>query len=275
MLMFEQTTEYSYRDPAAYIENGVIYLFFTLVENTPERQYFYVAMSQSTDFINWSKPRVLTEKDNLKNYSSPGNVIKYKGEYYLCVQTYPREDGQIYGNENSRIFMMKSKNLINWESPVLLKVKGDISESDMGRMIDPYILQDNDKFMCFFKQNGVSFSTSTDLINWKFQGFTECGENVCVLKNNDEYIIFNSPENGINIMTTKDFKSFNELTTLYLNQQDKPWAKDRITAGFVLEVSSVSPYKYAMIYHGDNEDNYLFGASLAVAFSNDLCVWYE
>lgn len=275
MLMFEQTTEYSYRDPAAYIENGVIYLFFTLVENTPERQYFYVAMSQSTDFINWSKPRVLTEKDNLKNYSSPGNVIKYKGEYYLCVQTYPREDGQIYGNENSRIFMMKSKNLINWESPVLLKVKGDISESDMGRMIDPYILQDNDKFMCFFKQNGVSFSTSTDLINWKFQGFTECGENVCVLKNNDEYIIFNSPENGINIMTTKDFKSFNDLTTLYLNQQDKPWAKDRITAGFVLEVSSVSPYKYAMIYHGDNEDNYLFGASLAVAFSNDLCVWYE
>ena len=275
MLIFEQTTEYSYRDPAAYIENGVIYLFFTLVENTPERQYFYVAMSQSTDFINWSKPRVLTEKDNLKNYSSPGNVIKYKGEYYLCVQTYPREDGQIYGNENSRIFMMKSKNLINWESPVLLKVKGDISESDMGRMIDPYILQDNDKFMCFFKQNGVSFSTSTDLINWKFQGFTECGENVCVLKNNDEYIIFNSPENGINIMTTKDFKSFNDLTTLYLNQQDKPWAKDRITAGFVLEVSSVSPYKYAMIYHGDNEDNYLFGASLAVAFSNDLCVWYE
>ncbi len=275
MLIFEQTTEYSYRDPVAYIENGVIYLFFTLVENTPERQYFYVAMSQSTDFINWSKPRVLTEKDNLKNYSSPGNVIKYKGEYYLCVQTYPREDGQIYGNENSRIFMMKSKNLINWESPVLLKVKGDISESDMGRMIDPYILQDNDKFMCFFKQNGVSFSTSTDLINWKFQGFTECGENVCVLKNNDEYIIFNSPENGINIMTTKDFKSFNDLTTLYLNQQDKPWAKDRITAGFVLEVSSVSPYKYAMIYHGDNEDNYLFGASLAVAFSNDLCVWYE
>ena len=275
MLLFEQTNKYSYRDPAAYIENGTIYLFFTLVENTPERQYFYVAMSQSKDFKSWTEPKILTEKDNLKNYSSPGNVIKYKGEYYLCVQTYPREDGQIYGNENSRIFMMKSKNLINWESPVLLKVKGDISESDMGRMIDPYILQDNDKFMCFFKQNGVSFSTSTDLINWKFQGFTECGENVCVLKNNDEYIIFNSPENGINIMTTKDFKSFNDLTTLYLNQQDKPWAKDRITAGFVLEVSSVSPYKYAMIYHGDNEDNYLFGASLAVAFSNDLCVWYE
>ena len=275
MLIFEQTTKYSYRDPAAYIENGVIYLFFTLVENTPERQYFYVAMSQSKDFINWSKPRVLTEKDNLKNYSSPGNVVKYKGEYYLCVQTYPREDGQIYGNENSRVFTMKSKDLINWEKPVLIKVKGDTPEKDMERMIDPYILEENGRFICFFKQNGVSFSTSEDLTNWQFQGSAKCGENVCVLKNNDKYLVFNSPENGINIMSTRDFKSFKDIKTLYLNQQDKPWAKDRITAGFVIDATSISPYKYAMFYHGDNEDDYLFGASLAVTFSNDLKIWFE
>lgn len=166
MLIFNQTKEYSYRDPAVYIENGIIYLFFTLVENTPERQHFYVAMSQSKDFVNWSKPEILTEKDNLKNYSSPGNVIEYNDEYYLCVQTYPREDGQIYGNENSRIFTMKSKDLLNWEKPVLLKVKGDMPEKEMGRMIDPYLLDDGDKFICFFKQNGVSFSTSEDLVNW-------------------------------------------------------------------------------------------------------------
>ncbi len=275
MLIFEQTTEYSYRDPATYIENGTIYLFFTLVENTPERQYFYVALSQSTDFINWSKPKILTEKDTLKNYSSPGNVIKHNGDYYLCLQTYPRTDAQIYGNEKSRIFIMKSKDLINWDKPVLLKVKGDVSENDMGRMIDPYILRDDDKFICFFKQNGVSFSTSEDLINWKYEGFTDCGENVCVIKENDEFLIFNSPQNGINIMSTKDFKSFKNIRTLYLNQENKTWAKDRITAGFVIDASSISPYKYAMFYHGDNEDNYLFGATLAVAFSNDLLNWYD
>lgn len=275
MLIFEQNKKYSYRDPAAYIENGVIYLFFTLVENAEDRQYFYVAVSKSTDFINWTKPETLTEKNNLKNYSSPGNVIVYNGEYYLCLQTYPRKDGQIYGNENSRIFTMKSKDLLNWEKPVLLKVKGDISGCDMGRMIDPYLLDDSNKFICFFKQNGVSFSTSEDLVNWQFQGFADCGENVCVLKEKDEYLIFNSPENGINIMSTKDFKSFENITTLYLNQQNKPWAKDRITAGFVIDASSISPYKYAMFYHGDNEDDYLFGASLAVAFSDDLATWYE
>lgn len=123
MLLFKQTNKYSYRDPAAYIENGTIYLFFTLVENAPERQYFYVAMSKSTDFINWSEPRILTEKDNMKNYSSPGNVFKYDGCYYLTLQSYHREKGQIYGNEKSRIFTMKSKDLTHWDKPVLLKVK--------------------------------------------------------------------------------------------------------------------------------------------------------
>ncbi len=275
MLLFEQTKKYSYRDPAAYIENGTIYLFFTLVENTPERQYFYVAMSQSKDFVNWSKPEILTEKDNLKNYSSPGNVIKCNGEYYLCLQTYPRKDSQIYGNENSRIYTMKSKDLLTWEKPVLLKVKGNIPEEDMGRMIDPYILCEEDKFICFFKQNGVSFSISENLVNWQYQGFADCGENVCVLKEKDEYLIFNSPKNGINIMSTKDFKSFKNIRTLYLNQENKTWAKDRITAGFVIDASSISPHKYAMFYHGDNEDDYLFGASLAVAFSDDLADWYE
>ncbi len=275
MLIFNQTKEYSYRDPAVYIENGIIYLFFTLVENTPERQHFYVAMSQSKNFVTWTEPKILTEKDKFKNYSSPGNVIEYNDEYYLCVQTYPREDGQIYGNENSRIFTMKSKDLLNWEKPVLLKVKGDMPEKEMGRMIDPYLLDDGDKFICFFKQNGVSFSTSEDLVNWQFQGFADCGENVCVLKEKDEYLIFNSPKNGINIMSTKDFKSFKNIRTLYLNQENKTWAKDRITAGFVIDASSISPYKYAMFYHGDNEDDYLFGASLAVAFSDDLADWYE
>lgn len=89
-----------------HISKTVWYIcFFTLVENAEDRQYFYVAVSKSKDFL-------------------------------------------------------------NWEEPVLLKVKGDIPESDMGRMIDPYILDDGDKFICFFKQNGVSFSTSNDLINW-------------------------------------------------------------------------------------------------------------
>lgn len=273
-VIFSQTEKYSYRDPAAYILNGEIYLFFSLVINENDNQYFCVAMSRSSDFEHWSEPEILTEKDTAKNYSSPGNIIEYNGEYYLCLQTYPRPNGEKYGNENSRIYTIKTSDFKSWSKPEILKVKADIPEYKMGRMIDPYILKDNEKFICFFKQNGVSFSESTDLKTWEFKGYTDCGENVCVVKENGEYIVFNSPENGINLLSTTDFKSFNSIKTVYLNQEAKPWAKDRITAGFVLDISHMNiGYKYAMFYHGDMEDNYLFGATLAVTFSNNLKIW--
>lgn len=273
-LIFKQTKTHSYRDPAAFIKDGTIYLFFSLVINENGKQYFCTAMSQSTDLLSWSAPVILTEKDTAKNYSSPGNVIEYNGEYYLCLQTYPCPNGEKYGNDSSRIFTMKTKDFKSWDTPELIRVKGNIPEEEMGRMIDPYILKDNDKFICFFKQNGVSFSESVDMINWKFIGSTDCGENVCVIKDKDEYVIFNSPQNGINLLSTKDFAEFTPISTVYLNQDKKPWAKDRITAGFVLDISEMNTdYKYAMFYHGDMEDDYIFGASLAVAFSNDLRKW--
>ena len=37
--------------------------------------------------------------------------------------------------------------------------------------------------------------------------------------------------------------------------------KNRITAESVIDISSVSPYKYAMFYNGDNEFDYLLGIS--------------
>ncbi len=275
--IFLQNEKYSYRDPAAYYENGKVYLFFSLVENDDDNQYFYVAMSISEDFVNWSEPEILTEKDTSKNYSSPGNVIKYNGEYYLCIQTYPRPNGEKYGNDDSRVYTIKSSDLIHWSKSEILMVKGNMPTADMGRMIDPYILEDNGMFRCFFKQNGVSFSESKDLKNWVFKGYTDCGEYVCVLKQNGEYLIFNSPENGIALLKTSDFKNFNHCGITYLNQAEWTWAKDRITAGFVLNMSKENfKYKYIMFFHGDNEDNYLFGASMGIAFSNDLVNWkYE
>lgn len=273
--IFKQNKKYSFRDPAAYVENGTIYLYFTLVENEGDMQYFYVAMSTSKDFINWSEPRIITEKNTAKNYSSPGNVVKYNGEYYLCIQTYPRPNFEKYGNDDSRIYTIKSTDLIHWSKPEILMVKGDIPVCDMGRMIDPYILEDDGVFYCFFKQNGVSFSTSTDLTNWNYMGNTQCGENVCVLKKDDAYLIFNSPENGISTIKTKDFKTFTPCGVTYLRQSEWDWAKDRITAGFVIELNdNIVPYKYAMFFHGDNEDDYLFGASMGVAFGNDLEHWH-
>ena len=40
--IFLQNKKYSYRDPAAYYENGKVYLFFSLVENDGDNQYFLI-----------------------------------------------------------------------------------------------------------------------------------------------------------------------------------------------------------------------------------------
>ena len=105
------------------------------------------------------------------NFCSPGSVVRYNGKWLLCLQTYPRPDYILgdkvrYGNDDSRIFIIKSKDLENWSPPKLLKVKGSsISKDKMGRMIDPYLIEDKDekgKWWCFYKQNGVSMSYTYD-----------------------------------------------------------------------------------------------------------------
>ena len=84
----------------------------------------------------------------------------------------------------------------------------------MGRMIDPYLLEDKDeqgKWWCFYKQNGVSMSYSHDLRNWTFFGHAESGENVSVLNERDEYILFHSPSNGISIKRSSDLQHLDGL----------------------------------------------------------------
>lgn len=273
-VIFPQSRKFAYRDPAAFLFRGELYLFFSLVENDDCGQYFYTAVSRSQDLKHFSEPEILTEKNIDKNYSSPGNVLAYNGEYYLCLQTYPRPHGEAYGNEDSRIFTMKTRDFKQWSAPELLRIKGNIPQKDMGRMIDPYLLRDGERFLCFYKQNGVSFSESPDLVHWTFRGHAACGENVCVIKDGDEYLIFNSPENGINLMSTRDFRSFTSIGTAFLDQEQKPWARDRITAGFVLDIAPLQlGYRYAMFYRGDREDDYMFGATLAVRLGNDLRRW--
>src|SRR5665213_3174109 len=113
-----------------------------------------------------------------------------------------------FGTGDARIFLMRSKDLENWSKPELMKVKGPgISEKDMGRMIDPYLLEDKDepgKWWCFYKQNGISMSYSYDLKNWTFFGHTNSGENPCVLVENNEYVLFPSPKKGVAIKRSKD-----------------------------------------------------------------------
>lgn len=94
---------------------------------------------------------------------------------------------------------MRSRDLENWSGPELLKVKGnDVPRKKMGRMIDPYLLEDAEeegKWWCFYKQRGVSMSYSYDLKSWTYVGNAQAGENATVIDLTDEvtvgkYIMF-------------------------------------------------------------------------------------
>jgi predicted GH43/DUF377 family glycosyl hydrolase len=284
-IIFQGDNKFAYRDPAVIYENDQFHIFFTLSENDEDGGYYnYVAYSVSRDLLHWSYPKILTPRDRKLNYSSPGNIIRYKDEWIICYQTYPTPELQEYGTRESRIWISKSADLQHWSEPHLLRVKGpNVVQADMGRMIDPYLLEDKNepgKWWCFYKQNGVSMSYSYDLENWTYVGRADTGENVTVILQNDEYVMFHSPHNGIGVKRSLDPQKWGEDETLLtLGQKDWPWAQGRLTAATVIDLTQ-NPHvrKYIMFFHGSRpfetvQNRAHAEASLAIAWSDDLVDW--
>lgn len=289
-ILFQGDSVTAYRDPTAVWHKGFFYLYFTLVETEPDGKiYSYTALSKSKDLLKWSPVRKLTPKDQNLDFSSPGNVIRYQGKWVMCLQTYPRPNytanqNPRFATSDARLFVMYSTDLENWSAPELLKVKGDdVAVENMGRMIDPYLIEDKSekgKWWVFYKQNGASRSYSYDLVHWQYQGHIPAGENVCVLVENDEYLMFHSPKNGMGIKKSKDLTTWKDIETeLILGQKDWLWAKGRITAGYVLNLKKNPNMKrYLMFFHGsgpktEEEGDFDKNASIGVAWSNDLIYW--
>jgi hypothetical protein len=274
----------AYRDPTAILDNDVLRLFFTLTRReTDGGTYMYTAISESRDLLTWTAPRLLTPRDPHFNFSSPGNIVRVGDEWVLCLQTYPRPNGEKYGNGTARLWTMRSKDLSDWSTPELLRVKGpDVPVEAMGRMIDPYLLEDKDdpgKWWCFYKQDGVSMSWSRNLTDWTYFGKAAAGENVCVVVDKDEYVLFHSPENGIGVKRSRDMIHWRESGDLItLGQRDWPWAQGRLTAGFILDLRQTSGIgKYLMFFHGSGPENeetmFDNDASIGITWSDDLVHW--
>ena len=286
-IIFKGGAKVAYRDPAAVYVDGVFRLFFTLVETEADgRIFMYTAWSKSTDLRTWSQPVKFTPRNQSLDFSSPGDIVRYNDEWVLCLQTYPRPSGERLGNADARIWTMRSKDLENWGPPELLQVKGpSVLQKNMGRMIDGYILHDKDnstKFWAFFKQNGVSRSWSTDLQTWTFVGHTPAGENVCIIVDSGEYLMFHSPANGVGMKRSLDLQNWTDLGTLKLGQATWPWASGRLTAAFVLDLRSDQEIgKVLMFFHGsaypegDPRGGFDTFASLGLAWSDsdDLMQW--
>lgn len=288
-VLFMGNDSTAYRDPAILFHDNLFYLFFTLSRIENDSIFQYTAQSRSTDLKNWTSYEIITPRDQNLDFCSPGNVIRFNDEWILCLQTYPRPDYVVsqmprFGNNDARLYIMRSKDLQTWSVPELLKVKGeDVSIEKMGRMIDAYIFEDKNetgKWWCFYKQNGVSMSYSYNLRDWTFWGNTEAGENASVLIENDEYILFHSLKNGMKIKRSKDLISWKDTGCLItLGQKEWEWAKGRISAGTVIDLrENVGINKYLMFFHGsgpltEEEGDFDKNSSLGIAWSDDLIHW--
>ena len=274
----------AYRDPCGHYHDGVFRVWHTEIHGEAGGDWYAVtAVTESHDLVSWTEPRAITPVDKRLNFSSPGNVIRYGGHWVMCLQTYPTPNGGKFGDETSRVFAMSSDDLEKWDEPELIRVKGpDVAREDMGRMIDPYLVEDKDepgKWWCFYKQNGASMSWSRDLETWTYFGHVDAGENVCLLAENGEYILFHSPSNGVGIKRSRDLENWTDYGLLTLGQDDWPWAQGRLTAGHVLDLRDEPGIgKYLMFFHGSSpegcEQQETHGhASLAMAWSDDLVEW--
>lgn len=285
-VVFRGDAHTAYRDPAAVYHDGWFRLFYTLVETDPEMKavYSYCAWSKSRDLVKWTEPKKFTPRDQGLNYGSPGNVVRYKDEWVLCLQTYPRPNGEKFGNDTARIWTMRSTDLETWGEPELIRVNGpDVRQEDMGRMIDPFLLESRDdpgKWWCFYKQKGVSMAWSRDLKAWTPAGRVAAGENPCVIVDAKEYVLFHSPRNGIGVKRSADLKTWRDEGLLELGQSDWPWAKGRLTAGFVLDLRKEPKVGKALLFfHGsdysesDRRGGFDTFASIGLAWSDNLKKW--
>src|SRR5258708_23386612 len=271
------------RDPLLLYADGQFWLFFSLATNDRGGlAWWQTAFSKSPDLQHWSEPVTITPRDRALNFCSPGSIVCYGGSWVLALQTYPTPSGEKFGNDSSRLWLMRSPDLEHWDKPELHSFMGpDVPQEKMPRMIDPCLVADKDepgKWWCFckIKQTGVSMAWSRDLKTWHYEGRVEGGENACVIVQGGEYVLFHSPENGIGIKRSNDLHQWREEGVLTLGQRDWPWAQGRITAGYVFDARTIPGVEcFVMVFHGERDKaSFTAHASIGIAWSTDLKVWH-
>ncbi len=273
----------SARDPAMVLHDGVVRCFHTAVERGQGSYRLFVDVAESTDLAHWSNLRRLTR--STLNFSSPGNVLRVGDRWLLCIQSYPIPPGEVYGSEESRLWLMASHDLVNWTEPRPLAPQGcRACWSKSRRQVDPYIMTHDSRYWCFYKTDGcLGLLVSTDLANWQeaspgrpvlSRDDTPDGstvENPCVVFDGREFVLFFSPcrrGRGIGVARSDDLLHWRGVR--YLELPPLPWAPGGPTAAFVADWRE--PFgRWIMAFHGERDAPHR--AALALARSDDLEHW--
>lgn len=285
-ILLQGNNRMAYRDPLILHEDGKFWLFYSIATNQTDtviqgEAFWQTAYSTSTDLKQWSKPIAITPQDLTLNFCSPGSITKHDGEWVMSLQSYPTPNGEKFGNDSSRLWITRSTDLSHWSDLEMIYFMGsDVPNGSIPRMIDPCIIPDKDipgKWWCFckIKQTGVSMAWSNDLKSWNYEGRIDGGENPCVIVQDNKYVLFHSPSNGIGIKQSENLHDWQDTGLLLLNQQHWDWAQGRLTAGYVLDARDLpSVGHYLMVFHGEKDNNsFTVNSSIGIAWSKDLENW--
>lgn len=95
------------RDPAVFEKDGVWHCFYTHLDRRDVEQgnvRLSLARIRSRDLKTWSKPEILLSGP--EGFSSPGSILWDGNRFLLCFQSYPVNPGELYGNEDCRLWLM-------------------------------------------------------------------------------------------------------------------------------------------------------------------------
>lgn len=273
------------RDPAVIFWDGNYHCFYTHIDrNRAARRGWQLALARITspDLRRWSKPEILL--DSPLGFSSPGNVIRTEEGFVLCLQSYPINPGEVYGNQDCRLWLMKSRDLLTFESPVMVSENGCMAEwAETRRQIDPYLVSREAAYYMLYKTDGcLGLLKSEDLMRFEEVSALpliassqtpdhSTVENPCVIRVGNGYRMFFAPcrkGRGIGTAESQDLVHWEGIR--YLDFPEVPWAAGGPTAPMVLDDRSRSG-KWLMFFHGDTEGEH--GGALGMAYSDDLENW--
>ncbi len=281
--VLDREPDVSVRDPALVYHEGILRCFHTAAEKRPGGYRLFLDVSESRDLAEWSEPARLTTSE--LSFSSPGNVVRIGDKWVMCLQSYPIRPGEVYGSEDSRLWLMSSDDLVDWSAPELIAPAGcQAAWADTHRQIDPYLVLHDDKAWCFYKARGcLGLLVSEDMRQWReacpdspalSSEQTPDGktvENPCVVRDGDEFVMFFAPcreGRGIGVARSDDLLTWRDVR--YLDFPDLPWAGGGPTAAMVLDLREECG-RWLMAFHGERPGPHK--AAMGLAWSDDLEHW--
>lgn len=275
------------RDPALLYHGGELWCFHTIACPCKDSYRLSVGVARSRDLKTWSSHGVIPESP--LNFSSPGNVLRVGDEWLMCIQSYPIDPGSQWGNEDSRLWLVRSRDLISWSEPEPIHPEGSlVTWTHSRRQIDPYLVKKGDEYWCFYKASGqIGAMVSGDLRTWRHvhperpvlspldtpDGSTL--ENPCIVATDGgAYAMFFSPcraGRGIGVAYSENLLQWRDIH--YLTFPDMLWADGGPTAAMVLDMRPELGV-WLMGFHGERRDEKnSHSAAIGFAWSTDLEKW--